>query len=175
MAEKQEPKVPGTAPAGGKSRLKLIIVSVLAVLLVVGASVGATWFFLNKGAAEHEAGPAREAARVAPVKQQAIYEPLMPAFVVNFRQENGRQHYMQVSITLMGRDQAEMDRLKEQLPVLRNQLVMLFSSQNFATLLTPDGKEQLRQQATSSLQALARKILGQPVIEQVLFTNLAFQ
>ena len=94
--------------------------------------------------------------------------------MVNFTQ-NGRARYMQVSVALMTRDQAGLDALKVNMPVLRNNLVMLFSGQDFATLITPVGKEMLRQQATASVQQLAEKETGKVVVEQVLFTNLVLQ
>ncbi|MGV8294440.1 flagellar basal body-associated FliL family protein, partial [Pseudomonas aeruginosa] len=81
---------------------------------------------------------------------------LAPAFDVNFNQ-NGGQRYMQVGVTLMGRDKAQMDALREHRPLVRNKLVMLFSSQSFESLVTPVGKEMLRQQATDGLQELAKK------------------
>ncbi|MCO3060323.1 flagellar basal body-associated protein FliL, partial [Pseudomonas aeruginosa] len=51
----------------------------------------------------------------------------------------------------------------------------LFSSQNFDSLVTPVGKEMLRQQATAGLQELAKKQTGQLAVEQVLFTNFVLQ
>ncbi len=109
-----------------KGKLKLIIVIVLALLVAIGASVGATWFFMH-GA---QSKPA-EAAEAAPVgKQAAIFEPMAPAFVANYNQ-NGRQRYMQVSITMLARNQADLDALKVHMPVIRNNLVMLFSGQDF--------------------------------------------
>ncbi|KAB0550338.1 flagellar basal body-associated protein FliL [Pseudomonas argentinensis] len=174
MAKKNAPPA-AAAEAGSKppGKLKLIIVIVLALLLAVGASIGGTWFFLSKEnpkpEAEHE-----QAENAAPVKQPAIYEELTPAFVVNFTQ-NGRARYMQVSVALMTRDQAGLDALKVHMPVLRNNLVMLFSNQDFATLITPVGKEMLRQQATASVQQLAEKETGKVTVEQVLFTNLVLQ
>ncbi|HBO6809043.1 TPA: flagellar basal body-associated protein FliL, partial [Pseudomonas aeruginosa] len=76
---------------------------------------------------------------------------------------------------LMGRDKAQMDALREHMPLVRNKLVMLFSSQSFDSLVTPVGKEMLRQQATAGLQELAKKETGQLAIEQVLFTNFVLQ
>ncbi|HSC83147.1 MAG TPA: flagellar basal body-associated protein FliL [Pseudomonas sp.] len=181
MAKKQAPKAPPADAAGdkpaGKSKLKLIILIVLVVLLAVGLSVGATWFFLSKNAskdnaAENAAEQSGEAA--APTKLPAIYEEVAPAFIVNFNYL-GRQHYMQVSVALMARDQGQLDALKVHMPVLRNRLVMLFSGQDFAALMTPVGKEMLRQQATASVQELAQKETGKTVIEQVLFTNFVLQ
>ncbi|MGA5721266.1 flagellar basal body-associated protein FliL [Pseudomonas atacamensis] len=153
-----------------KGKLKLIIVIVLALLVAIGASVGATWFFMH-GA---QSKPA-EAAEAAPVgKQAAIFEPMEPAFVANYNQ-NGRQRYMQVSITMLARNQADLDALKVHMPVIRNNLVMLFSGQDFATLATPVGQEMLRQKATASVQEVAQKELGKVVIEQLLFTNFVLQ
>ena len=73
------------------------------------------------------------------------------------------------------RDQAALDALKVHMPLLRNRLVMLLSSQDFEALKTPVGKEMLRQQATASVQELAQKEIGKLAIEQVLFTNFVLQ
>jgi len=173
MAKKEKAPAPaGEAKPAGK--MKLIIIILVAVLLAVGLSVGATIFFLSKDdKADADAAPVA-AAPVAPVKQAAIYEELTPAFVVNFTHQ-GRARYMQVGVALMSRDQVALDALKVHMPVLRNRLVMLFSSQDFDALLTPVGKEMLRQQATASVQELAQKETGKTVVEQVLFTNLVLQ
>ena len=177
MAKKQAPAaVPPTGPeaaSAGKGRLKLIIVIVVAMLVAVGLSIGGTLYFMGKGD-DLDADKAQESAAAVSGKQPAIYEVLMPAFVVNFS-HNGRQRYMQVSIALMSRDQAALDALKVHMPLLRNRLVMLFSSQDFEALKTPVGKETLRQQATASVQELAQKEIGKLAVEQVLFTNFVLQ
>ncbi|MDX1367043.1 flagellar basal body-associated protein FliL [Pseudomonas sp.] len=173
MAKKDTAQDSVSAEVKPAGKLKLIIVIVVALLLAVGLSVGGTWFFLNKGAVQSEV--ATESAEPAvPVKQVAIYEELMPAFVVNFT-HNGRARYMQVSVALLVRDQVALDALKVHMPVLRNRLVMLFSGQDFETLITPVGKEMLRQQATASVQELAQQETGKLTVEQVLFTNLVLQ
>ncbi|TWH64952.1 flagellar FliL protein [Azomonas agilis] len=176
MAKQPIPKAAvaaGNSEGGGKSKLKMILIIVLALLLVAGASIGATWFLLSKNAGEAPAEHA-PAEPAAPVRQEAVYEVLAPAFVVNYKYE-GRSHYMQVSVALMARDPVALAALKEHMPILRNRLVMLFSSQDFGNLITPAGKEILRQQATTSVQELAQKEVGKVVIEQVLFTNLVLQ
>ncbi|MEN5089629.1 flagellar basal body-associated protein FliL [Pseudomonas protegens] len=157
-------------PTAGKSKLKLILLIVLALLLAIGLSVGATWYFMHS--AQSKPAPAAETA--SNVKPAAIYEPMAPAFVANYTQ-NGRQRYMQVSITLLARNQADLDALKVHMPVIRNNLVMLFSGQNFDTLATPVGQEMLRQKATASVQEVAQKEVGKVVVEQLLFTNFVLQ
>jgi flagellar FliL protein len=179
MAKKEEAKAPAADADGkpaGKSKLKLIILIVVGLLLAIGLSVGATLFFLKGDKKEEAKGEEHAKTEDAgkPVKKQAIYEVLAPAFVVNYNYK-GRQRYMQVSVALMGRDKAELDALHEHMPVLRNNLVMLFSGQDFEALSTPVGKEMLRQQTTASVQALAQKETGKMAVEQVLFTNIVLQ
>ena len=153
-----------------KGKLKLIILIVVALLLAIGLSVGATWFFMHGAQSKPDV-----AAETVPVgKQAAVFEAMAPAFVANYNQ-NGRQRYMQVSITMQGRNQADLDALKVHMPVIRNNLVMLFSGQDFATLASPVGQEMLRQKATASVQEVAQKELGKVAIEQLLFTNFVLQ
>lgn len=154
----------------GKGKLKLILVIAAAVLLAIGLSVGATWYFMHSAQSKPE--PAADAASNA--KPAAIYEAMTPAFIANYNQ-NGRQRYMQVSITLQARNQADLDALKVHMPVIRNNLVMLFSGQSFDNLATPVGQEMLRQKATASVQEVAQKEVGKVVVEQLLFTNFVLQ
>ena len=151
-----------------KGKLKLILLVAVAVLLAIGVSVGATWYFLS--------GPKSEApaAVQTDAKLPAIYEPLPPAFVVNFNAD-GRQRYLQVSLTLQARNLNDLNALKVHMPVIRNNLVMLFSGQRFEDLATPVGQEMLRQKATASVQEVGQKELGKVVIDQVLFTNFVLQ
>ena len=152
----------------GKGKLKLIILIVVAVLLAIGLSVGATWYFMRSP--KSEAVPQTDVS----VKLPALYEPMAPAFVVNFN-ANGRQRYMQVSVTLQARDPADLKALMVHIPVIRNNLVMLFSGQAFDDLATPVGQEILRQKTTASVQEVAQKELGKVVIDQALFTNFVLQ
>ena len=173
MAKKQAAQDAPAADKKPSGKLKIIVLGLVALLVIVGATVAATWFFLGKNS-DASAPAAEEAAAAEPVRKPAIYEELTPAFVVNFS-DNGRARYMQVSVALMSRDQAALDALKVHMPVLRNKLVMLFSSQQFASVATPVGKEMLRQQATASVQELAQKEIGKLAVEQVLFTNIVVQ
>ena len=170
MAKQPEAAEPAVA-APKKNKMKLIIVAALALIAAVALSVTATWFVLGRSASD--AAPA-DAAAVTPGKQQAIYEVLAPAFVVNFKSQ-GKPRYLQVSVALMARNKADLDALKVHMPTLRNQLVMLFSSQEFAELNTPLGVDLLKQKATIAVQELALIEVGKPVVEQVLFTNVVMQ
>ncbi|EZQ19239.1 flagellar basal body protein FliL [Halopseudomonas bauzanensis] len=155
-----------TAPPSNKSKqLILICIGLVALLLSAGGLAYA--LLANKG--DSAAAVSQE-----PVKLPALYQPLEPAFTVNYA-HGGRQRYMQASVVLMGRDPEAMAASAEHLPLIRNRLVMLFSSAEFETLMTAEGKEALREKATLAVQDLLEQELGKPVIESVLFTNLVLQ
>lgn len=176
MAKKQAPQSPPDPDAKPVSsrRLKPVIMVGLIVLLAVCLSVAGTWLLFRKDSAAPETTPAESVEETAPARQPALYEPLTPAFVVNFDHQ-GRQRYLQVSMALMGRDAERMNTLKVHMPVLRNRLVLLLGRQDFELLMTPAGKEALRQQITADVQELAQKEVGGPTVEQVLFTNFVLQ
>lgn len=102
------------------------------------------------------------------------YYKFSPAFIVNIP-SNGRLRFLQIEVQLMAKNEDDLKNIEAYAPVIRNDLITLFSSQNYDDLLTPDGKENLRK---SSL-AVSRKILkdnsGAPCVEQVLFTNFVTQ
>ncbi|MEH6685827.1 MAG: flagellar basal body-associated FliL family protein [Halopseudomonas sabulinigri] len=154
-------------PSNSRKKLFILIgVGLLALLL----SAGGVAYFLLSGDDQEEVAE----APAEPVKQMALYQALEPPFVVNYS-DNGRQRYMQVSVVLMGRSAEGMAKLNQHLPLIRNQLVLLFGSEEFAALLSPEGKEALRERAGLAVKALLEKEVGDPVIESVLFTNMVLQ
>ncbi|GAA6153282.1 flagellar basal body-associated FliL family protein [Pseudoteredinibacter isoporae] len=174
---------------GGKK--KLIIFIVLGLVLI-GASVGGTLFALgffdeqkteqmdegegegeenSEEAEEGEEGDEMEAAEPTP---SAIYLPLKPAIIVNF-EARGRQRYLQVDVTLMMRTEQALSAAELHMPMIRNALVMLFSGQIYEELQTPEGKELVRQLALEEVQTMMDREIGEPGVEQVLFTNFVMQ
>lgn len=165
MAKNQAGAVETAPPSSKRKQLILICIGLVALLLSAGGVAYA--LLANKG---EGADPVPQEA----VKLPALYQPLEPAFTVNYA-HGGRQRYMQASVVLMGRDPEAMTALAEHLPLIRNRLVMLFSSAEFESLMTAEGKETLRAQATLAVQELMEQELGKPAIESVLFTNLVLQ
>ncbi|MBB6523467.1 flagellar basal body-associated FliL family protein [Pseudoteredinibacter isoporae] len=183
MAEENE------SQGGGKK--KLIIFIVLGLVLI-GASVGGTLFALGffdeqkteqteegegegeenpEEAEEGEEGDEMEAAEPTP---SAIYLPLKPPIIVNF-EARGRQRYLQVEVTLMMRTEQALSAAELHMPMIRNALVMLFSGQIYEELQTPEGKELVRQLALEEVQTMMDREIGEPGVEQVLFTNFVMQ
>ena len=162
-AQQAEPQ-----PLAEKGKRKLIVLICVGLLALLLSAAGLTYALLSNG------NDGQVASAAEPARLPALYQPLEPAFTVNYAQ-GARQRYMQVNVVLMGRDPKAMSATVEHAPLIRNQLVMLFSSADFDQLMTAEGKEQLREQATLAVQTLMEQELGAPSIESVLFTNLVLQ
>ncbi len=152
---------------GGKSgKLKWIIIAV-AVL----AAGGGTYLFLGKGKSGAE--PAREEAKQS--HAAALYYKFEPAFVVNFGDE-GNSRYLQVTVEVMSRSAEVVEAVKGNEPAIRNDLVMLFSSQQYDVLMSPEGKDKLRQSALESIRTVVAKEGTNPEeVEGVYFTSFVIQ
>ena len=155
----------------GKGKL-IAIIAVLAVLLI-GGSVGATLFFtgaLGGGDAESEDGHAAEEEAHA----EAYYFAIEPPITVNF-QQRGRARFLQVSLQVMTHDPLGLEHLKQHMPVVRNNLNLLFSGQSYDELSTREGKELLRKQALAEIQNVLTARAGAPVVDEVYFTAFVMQ
>ena len=144
----------------------IIIIAVLVVLMIGG---GAAAFLMMSGGDE---APVDESAE--PAQMPAIYFDFKPPFVVNY-QWKGRQRYVQISMSVMTRNAAAIETINTHMPLVRNNLVMVLGSQDFEMLRTPEGKEALRQSVLEELQKILTEEMGEPGIEQVLFTNFVMQ
>lgn len=153
-----------------KSKLPLIIGLVVVLL---GGGAGGAYFMGAFGGAEESAEGVAEAAQ-EPVKAAALYAPLHPEFVLNFK-VNGRAHFLKVAISLLTREKEVVDAVDQHMPLLRNELVMLFSATDFDALKTAEGKESLRDSALAAIQAILEKEIGKAGVEQVLFTDFVLQ
>lgn len=162
----------GSEKAGGGMK-KIIIIAVLGILLV-GGSVGATLYFFGVFDEESESIVEEGESELVEVKMPAIYFPIKPPFIVNF-QSRGRQRFLQVSVTVMSREQDAIDAIQAHAPLIKNRLVMLFSGEVYEELYTDEGRELLRLKTLTAIQSLLEQEIGKPGIEQVLFENFVMQ
>jgi flagellar FliL protein len=104
------------------------------------------------------------------------YVTLQPAFVTNFGvTKTGRLTYLKADVTLKVANAEGEAALKYHTPALRNALVLLFSRQEDAAVSSSDGREQIRQQALSELRDIMQTESGEPVIEDLVFSNFVVQ
>jgi flagellar FliL protein len=104
----------------------------------------------------------------------AVYVDFEQPFIVNFHDEQ-QLRYLQVGVAVMAHDATVTETVKRHMPVIRNNLVMLFSSQTRQSIATREGKEQIRADAQAEVQKILQDRTGQPVIEALYFTSFVMQ
>ena len=149
-----------------KRRLPLWLIIAIATVALGAATGGAMALHLFGSGAAH--GKAKTPAG------PPIYLPLKP-FVVNF-QAGQMVRYLQVTVQVMSRDPRTIELLKQNDPRIRNDLLLLLGGQQYATLDTEAGKEQLRAQVLAAIRKVAAENGGKPQrIEAVYFTSFVMQ
>ncbi|ARU90321.1 flagellar basal body-associated protein FliL [Pseudomonas sp. M30-35] len=124
-------------------------------------------FPLHAMAEETEAEGEQAAPAVA-------YINLTPALVGNFGTGPKLKFYKaDVSLRVEG-PEAEA-KVTHHEPLIRNQLVMLFSEQTEEGLSAPDAKEKLREEALKQVQQVLTQEEGEPLVKDLLFNNLILQ
>jgi flagellar protein FliL len=172
-------EVPVLAPAqgaagaetsvAGKRAPKMMIIIAAAVLVV-----GLAGALVLTHAFSHSAKASHAAADKKPLGPP-LYLPFDPPFVVNF-QADQLVRFLQVSVEVMSRDQKTLDLLKNNDPVVRNDLLILFGNQQYTVLSTPAGKEQLRADALTAIRKDVAQAGGDPKrVEAVYFTSFVMQ
>lgn len=168
-----------------KSKLKLIIISVVGLLVVVGGSVGATFFLLKDDTPQAETqvegeAEAKEAEAKAEdnknTKPQASYAyvPLGQSFVVTFLEPGLARHAL-VEVHLLLKDPGLRDKVKAHTPLLRNNLLMMFGGVEQEPLWTHEGRLKLKESALALIQELLNSKIGKPGVDEVLFTSFVMQ
>ncbi len=155
------------------SNKKLIIIIALVGLVLIGASVGLTLFLVSGDKGDDTAAeePVAEEQPLA----KAIYMTLAPPFVVNFQTDKGRARFLQVSLKAMTRDEEVLNVVSQHMPLIRNNLILLFSKQKLDDLLTAEGKDKLRGEVLTEIQKVVEKEYGKPAVEAVYFTSFVIQ
>ncbi len=157
------------APAkSGKVRFILVLTL---VMVTAGALAGGAVFYLMSSASNDQDSSSDGAG--VPLAEP-IYVELAPPFTVNFRGARGPR-FLQISLQVMTREAEVEDLLMQHMPAIRNQLVLLFSSQSSEQLDSREGKEQLIQETLQTIQGVLKQASGKEGIEAVYFTSLVMQ
>jgi flagellar protein FliL len=162
----------------GGSKKKLIIIGGAVLLVLILGGAGA-WFFLSgddaaapETAQTEEDGGEQKDADAA--KGPAMYHSLAPVFVVNLPPGTGAK-MMQVGIDVMVRSPELLEIIKTNDPMVRHQLLNLFSSQDASSLRKRSGKEKLQAEVKAAIQKIVTDQGGSGDIEAVYFTSFVLQ
>jgi len=103
-----------------------------------------------------------------------LYLAMDPPLVVSFEDKSAIR-FLQATVELMTRDEETLEALTSHMPVIRNNLLMLFGSKTVDDLTNTAGKEQLRQDALSEIRAILEKYTGKAEVEDLYFTSFVVQ
>jgi len=104
------------------------------------------------------------------------YISLSPPFVGNYALDGSpklRVYKADVALRVTG--DAAAAAVKHHEPLIRNQLVALFTQQTVDNMSNVDAKERLRQEALKQVQQVMEAEEGKPIVEDLLFNNLIVQ
>ncbi len=166
----------GNGKSGGK--LKMIIFIVVGLLLVSGLSIFVTWFLLKDKLADPADPDVSEISMEEPVmtaeQGPAIYHAMQPAFIVNYA-TGGKSRFLQVELSVLTRDDSAVEVLIQHNPLIRNNMLDVFSDQDINMLATAEGKQKLADDLTMAVQDVLVVEMGRPGIESVLFRSFIMQ
>ncbi|MBI3771258.1 MAG: flagellar basal body-associated FliL family protein [Gammaproteobacteria bacterium] len=158
--------------APGNKKKKMMLLLILGGLGVT--SIAGTALFMTGVIGHKKVEAEQPQGAVANVKKVPVYFAFDKPITVNFETESGLR-FLQVELEVMTYDPLVPDQIKTHMPVIRNELIMIFSSQDYGDLISQEGKDKIRSTVLSKLQAIMTEKSGKPGIEEVYFTNFVIQ
>ncbi len=105
--------------------------------------------------------------------KSAVYYAIDPPLVVNF-EDCSAVRFLQITMEVMARDQKAIDSVQKNIPLIRNNLLLLMSNRNYQAMMSREGKEKLREEALAEIRAVQKKQGGDD-IDDLLFTSFVVQ
>jgi flagellar protein FliL len=102
-----------------------------------------------------------------------LYFAIDPPLVVNF-EDGSVVRFLQITMEVMSHDEKAIDSVQKNIPLIRNNLLLLMSNRNYQSMMSREGKEKLRQEALAEVRAVQKKV-GGPDVEDLLFTTFVVQ
>jgi len=119
--------------------------------------------------------PAMVAAKAAEggAAKPSLYYAIDPPLVVNF-EDGSAVRFLQISMEIMAHDEKAIESVQKNIPLIRNNLLLLMSNRNYQTMMSREGKDKFREEALAEVRAVQKKE-GGPDIDDVLFTSFVVQ
>jgi len=103
----------------------------------------------------------------------AVFYAIDPPLVVNF-EDGSAVRFLQISMEVMAKDQKAIDSVQKNMPLIRNNLLLLMSNRDYQSMMSREGKEKLRAEALAEIRNVQKKQGGDD-IDDVLFTSFVVQ
>ncbi|NRA54683.1 MAG: flagellar basal body-associated protein FliL [Gammaproteobacteria bacterium] len=165
---------------GGKKKLIIIII----VALIVLGGGGAAAFFMLGGEEEptidgQELVEGEEVAQEEEEPEEAeigdaFYVGMPRPFVFNVS-GYGRDRLVQIKVQLLVRGADNDTAARKHIPLIEDVMLTIFSSSNAEKLATSTGKDELRINAQEAVQKALEPVVGNPVVDKVLFVGFVMQ
>jgi len=181
MAEEKEEDEIVEEGGGKKKKMIMIIGGVVALAIAAGAGLYFTGFFEDEpvpevektASAESGAEEAEEQSDDADADAETLYHEMKPPFMVNFSKGNIR--VLKVTLSLMAKAEKTVEAVKLHDPVIRNNILMLLSSEDLNVLKTADGKAKLQASIKEEINKVLAERKTSSKVEEVFFTELVMQ
>ena len=168
MAEEQTTTVE-TPASGGKK--KFILFGLIGLFVIGGGAFAAFTMMKAEPVADEEAEEVVEASSSAP----PIYQSLHPPLVVNFKDQAGDSHFMQITMEVMSRKQSVINAVREHTPAIRNSLILLYGGAVFEDIQSREGKEKMLADGREEIARIVAENSGEKGVEALYFTALVIQ
>lgn len=98
------------------------------------------------------------------------YVRITPSFILNY-QARGLIRHLRTDVTIRVRGDESVAAVEENLPLIKNILVLLISQQDLITVSSPEGRFAMREAALVEIQVAMAEERPEAEIVEVLFTN----
>jgi flagellar protein FliL len=180
QAPKQEATEEEAVAAPANSSKKKLIIMIVAAVVLLGGGGGAAWFFMGHKAPEKHAKDEAKAEEHEAAQEEghdAAKAPVFLAldtFTVNL-QPDPDEKFLQVDVTIQVASAEVAEKLKVQMPAIRNRMLMLLTSKQASEISNAEGKEALSEEILAELKKPYAKG-GKPAeVTNVLFTSFVIQ
>jgi flagellar FliL protein len=103
----------------------------------------------------------------------SLFYAIDPPLVVNF-EDGSVVRFLQITMEVMAHDQKAIDSVQKNMPLIRNNLLLLMSNRDYQSMMSRDGKDKLRHEVLAEIRAVQKKQGGEDV-DDVLFTTFVVQ
>lgn len=161
--------IPGEVNPEKSSKSRLVMIIVLILILLAGA--GAAWYFTQPqpaGKQNNDIKKEAKAASVAPIFMT------LETFTVNLLPDPGEQ-YLQTDISLQLSKTAHEESIKQFMPLVKAQTLMILSSKRSSEISSIEGKNTLSQEIADNINKLLAQDGKDPVVSGVFFTSFIIQ
>jgi len=173
MSKEPELKPAADAAPKKKSKMGLIIGIVVGLLVLAGGGAAAYWKFKPAPPAPAEGGAEGQGAAAKEAEKTPTGVVAFEPFLVNLAGGSG-QIYLRTTLNLLVENEIEAKELGESAVAkarMRSTIIEVLSQQTGETLITPEGKEELKKALLKQLKALKQKA----EVRDVLFSEFVVQ